>query len=218
VDAKPLEPILSPTNFTSTSRLVSQQTLAMNSMRKIMYIALTVLVFALGWLSHLIIRGDASASDHCKNLDQDTQHIQIVPHQPIELQPLKHRVIHEYPLYQREVTDRRYCVWTDDQDKAKKMLKEFSSDVPDFQLRKGEVLAVFMNDMIEQVLIQIVHNKRVGDAFADYADSGERADRLPPQEGKKYTQATAVVFTPIHEPNYLGMRGMVEGECQKSNK
>jgi len=28
VDAKPLEPILSPTNFTSTSRLVSQQTFA----------------------------------------------------------------------------------------------------------------------------------------------------------------------------------------------
>jgi len=26
VDTKPLEPILSPTNFTSTSRLVSQQT------------------------------------------------------------------------------------------------------------------------------------------------------------------------------------------------
>ena len=184
-----------------------------------MYIALTVLVFALGWLSHhLIIRGDGSASDHCKNLYQDTEHIQIAPLQPIELQPLKHKVIHEYPLYQREVTDRRYCVWTDDQDKAKKMLKEFASDVPDFQLRKGEVLAVFMDDRITQVLIQIVHNKTANQIFADYADSGTREKLRAPQEGKKYTQATAVVFTPIHEPNYLGMRGMVEGECQKSNK
>jgi hypothetical protein len=179
-------------------------------MRKIMYIALTVLVFALGWLSHLIIRGKDSAPDHCKNRDQDAEHIQIVPHQPIELQPLKHKVIHGDPLYQREVTDRRYCVWTDDQDKAKKMLKEFSSDVPDFQLRKGEVLAVFMNDMIEQVLIQIVHNKRVGDAFADYADSGTRKRLRAPQEGKKYTRATAVVFTPINEPSHLGVRCMVQ--------
>ena len=165
----------------------------------------------------MIIRGDHAAANHRKNLDQDTEHIQIVPLQPIELQTLKHKVICQYPLYQRDVTDRRYCIWTDDQDKATKMLKEFSADVPDFQLRKGEVLAVFMNDMIEEVLIQIVHNKMAGDTFADYADSGVRRDMLPPQEGKKYTRATAVVFTPIHEPTYLRLRGMVQGESQKIN-
>ena len=38
------------------------------------------------------------------------------------------------------------------------------------------------------------------------------------QEGKKYTQATAVIFTPIHEPSYLGMRGMARGDSQKRNR
>ena len=47
MDAKPLEPILSPTNFTSTSRLVSQQTFYIKIM-KIKLLALTLTLLLIG--------------------------------------------------------------------------------------------------------------------------------------------------------------------------
>jgi hypothetical protein len=174
-----------------------------------MYIASTVLLFALGWFSHLIIRGEDTASDHCKNCDQDSKHTMPAPNRHIELQTLKHKIIGAR-TNQRDITDRRYCVWTDNQGGSMKILKEFGIDVSEVQLGKGEVLAVFMNDMFTEVLMQIVHNKSAGRTFADYADSGMTADMPNPQEGKKYTRATAVVFTPINNPSYLGMRSMVQ--------
>ena len=99
-----------------------------------------------------------------------------------------------------------------------KILKEFGTDVSEVQLGKGEVLAVFMNDMFTQVLMQIVHNKSANQTFADYADSGIYADMPNPQEGKKYSGATAVVFTPINNPSHLGMRCMVQDGLSEKSK
>ena len=127
----------------------------------------------------------------------------------VELHTLEHKVIHDERTYTREGTDRRYSVWTADPSKATKLLKEFGIVVPDFQLRKGQVLAVFMNDNITQNLTQIVHNKTANDTFADYADSGIKFKLKALEAGKKYSHVTAVVFTPVGTPNHLGMRGMI---------
>lgn len=127
----------------------------------------------------------------------------------VELRTLEHKVLDDKRTYIRDDTDRRYSIWTSDPGKAIKLLKEFGFAASDFQLREGEVLAVFMNDNITQDLIQIVHNKTANKTFADYADSGIKFKLVALEEGKKYSHVTAVVFTPVGMPGHLGMRGMV---------
>lgn len=131
--------------------------------------------------------------------------------QGIELQTLEHEVIHDRRIHSRDTTDRRYSVWTDEQNKATKLLKDFGFPVRDFQLQKGQVLAIFLNDDITQDLTQIVYNKTTNKTFADYADSGIKFKLKAPEEGKKYSHATAVVFVPIGTPSHLGMRSMIQG-------
>jgi hypothetical protein len=127
----------------------------------------------------------------------------------VELRTLEHKVLDDKRTYIRDDTDRRYSIWTADPGKAIKLLKDFGFSAPDFQLREGEVLAVFMNDNITQDLIQVVHNKTANKTFADYADSGIEFKLVALEEGKKYSHVTAVVFTPIGTPGHLGIRGMV---------
>jgi hypothetical protein len=43
-------------------------------MRKSIYIAALILLFALGWFSHMLIRGEDTASYHWKKLDQLREH------------------------------------------------------------------------------------------------------------------------------------------------
>jgi hypothetical protein len=131
--------------------------------------------------------------------------------QGIELHTLEHKVIHDHRTHTRDAADRRYSVWTDDTDKAKGLLKDFGIAVPDFQLLRGQVLAVFMNDNITQDLTQIVHNKTANKTFADYADSGIKFKLKALEAGMKYSHMTAVVFSPIGTPGHLGMRGMIPG-------
>lgn len=131
--------------------------------------------------------------------------------QGVELQTLEHKVIHDERNYSRDAKDRRYSIWTADTDKAVKLLKDFGIAVPDFQLREGEVLAIFMNDKITEDLIQVVNKKGTSITFADYADSGIRFRLGPLEKGKKYSHVTAIVFTPVGTPGHLGMRGMVSG-------
>lgn len=133
----------------------------------------------------------------------------------VELQTLAHKVIYDERTYTREVTDRRYNVWTTDQGKAAMILKSLGIVVSDFKLQNGQVLAVFLNDNITQDLTQIVHNKTANDTFADYADSGIRVKMEAPQEGKKYSHVTAVVFNPIGMPSHLGVRDMVQDKLSE---
>jgi hypothetical protein len=128
----------------------------------------------------------------------------------VELHTLDHKVIHDERTYTRDSTDRRYSNWTADQRKALNLLKDFGIVVPDFQLQKGQILAVFMNDNITQDLTQIVYNKTANDTFADYADSGIRFKLKAVAEGKKYSHVTAVVFSPVGMPSHLGVRDMIQ--------
>lgn len=127
----------------------------------------------------------------------------------VELQTLEHKIIHDQRTYTRDGADRRYSVWTADQSKATKLLKDFGIVVPDFQLQKGQVLAVFLNDNITQDLTRMVYNKTANDTFADYADSGIKFKLKAVAEGKKYSHVTAVVFSPAGMPSHLGVRDTV---------
>jgi hypothetical protein len=129
----------------------------------------------------------------------------------LELQTLEHKVIQDQRTHLRDKTDRRYSVWTDDSTKAAPLLKEFGFAVPDPQLQKGQVLAIFFNDHITEDLTAITHNKTTKSTFADYADSGIEFKLKAPPEGKKHSHATAVVFTPVGAVSHLGQRGMVTG-------
>lgn len=127
----------------------------------------------------------------------------------VELQTLDHKVIHDQRTYTRNDSDRRYSVWTDDQSKATKLLKDFGISAPALQLQKGQILAVFMNDNITHDLTRIIHNKTANDTFADYADSGIRFKLKALPEGRKYSHVTAVVFSPVGNPSHLGVRDVV---------
>ena len=135
----------------------------------------------------------------------------IIPTQGIELLTLKHKVVYDERTYSRDVSDQRYSVWTVEETKARKLLKDFGFVVEGFQLEKGQVLAVFLNDKITQDLTQVVHNKTANQTFADYAASGMQFKLKAPDKGKKYSHVTAIVFTPIGVPSHLGVRGMIRG-------
>lgn len=128
--------------------------------------------------------------------------------QAIELKPLPHQVVHDERTFLRDATDRRYSVWTDDDTKAAALFAEFKI-LKDFQLPKGKILAIFLNDRITEDLVQITFNATANRTFADYAASGIEFKLRAPPEGKKYSHLTAVVFTPEHIPSHLGLRGMV---------
>ncbi|MEK7951478.1 hypothetical protein [Luteolibacter soli] len=129
----------------------------------------------------------------------------------VELKPIEHKVIHDQRTFLRDATDRRLNVWTNDPAKAAPLLKEFEFAVPDPKLQKGQVLAIFFNDTITEDLTAITHNKTANHTFADYADSGIRFKLKAPPEGKKYSHATAVIFTPADALSNLGLRGMATG-------
>lgn len=73
-------------------------------------------------------------------------------------------------------------------------------------------MAVFLNDNILEDLTAIVYNKNSNKTFADYADSGIEFKLKAPDEGKKYTHLTVVIFAPaVNSPSHLGLRGMISG-------
>ena len=134
----------------------------------------------------------------------------------IDLQPIVHRVIADNRTCVRDATDRRYCVWTDDAGKANDLLRSFDIQNEGVALKTGEVLAVFFNDRIEEDLVQITYNKTARQVFADYADSGIRFKLKAPENGKKYSHATSVVFTVGEMPGQIGIRGMItDGVSEK---
>lgn len=128
----------------------------------------------------------------------------------IELKTLPHEVIHDDRTYLRETTDRRYSAWTDSPEKAAALLAEFGIQ-KDVQLAEGSILAIFLNDLITEDLVQIVAHPPSNRTFADYAESGIKFKLGPAPEGKRYTHLTAVIFTPEKaSPGHLGMRSMVK--------
>lgn len=136
--------------------------------------------------------------------------------QGVELQALQHQVLHDERTFARDSADRRYSLWTDEPVKVAGLLKEFGFSNPDFKMEAGQVLAVFLNDTITEDLTQMTYNKTANRTFADYADSGIRFKLKAPEEGKKYSHVTVVVFTPVGTPSHLGLRGMIaEGLSEK---
>jgi len=102
-----------------------------------------------------------------------------------ELVALPYRVVHDEMLFLRDEGDTRYCVWTDDPAKATALLGSFAVDAPAFTQKKGEVLAVFVQDDIAQVLTGVMYNKA--------------------------TRLTVVVFTPPSLPRDIRIRGTARG-------
>lgn len=135
----------------------------------------------------------------------------------VDLESVPHRIIDDNRTFLRDLTDRRYSVWTGDPAAAKELITTFGIRQEEiFTLPKGEIFAIFLNDRIEEDLVQITHNKTANEIFADYADSGIRFKLKTPETGKKYSHLTAVVFSPPAMPNHLGLRGMiVEGLSEK---
>jgi hypothetical protein len=68
---------------------------------------------------------------------------------------------------------------------------------------------VFLNDRLEEDLVQITYNKQTSETFADYANSGMMFKLAPLGQGKKYSHLTAVVFTPVVTPSHIGLRDMI---------
>ena len=134
----------------------------------------------------------------------------------VELQPLEHKVVQDQRTYLRDTTDQRLSVWTDDPAKVAPLLKEFGFTAADPQLQKDQVFAICFTDRISDELTAITHNKTATSTFADYADSGIRFKLKAPPEGKKYSRATAVIFTPPGALSELGSRSLVtEGTSEK---
>jgi len=149
------------------------------------------MIFALGvWLGLAVVRAEIPAP---------------------ELVVLPHRVVHDEMLFLRDKDDRRYNVWTDDPAKVPALLAGFNLGFDDLLLKKGEVLVVFLQDDITQVLTRVMYNKATRECFGDYVDSGVMFKLGPTPEGKKRSRLTVVVFTPPVRPNHIGMRAMVRG-------
>jgi hypothetical protein len=90
--------------------------------------------------------------------------------EPPFLQRIEHKVIHDKRAFVRDAKDRRYSIWADDQSKAAAAMKELGFGEVRFELQAGQILAVFFNDNITEDLVQIAHNKKTQDTFADYVD------------------------------------------------
>jgi hypothetical protein len=110
----------------------------------------------------------------------------------------------------REATDKRYSIWTDSELAIAEIFSELG--LPQngiIGLKRGEVFAVFLNDRIEEDLVQIARNTSTNQYFADYADSGIKYRLRRLSEDKKFSHLTAVIFTPSEMPTHLGLRGMI---------
>jgi hypothetical protein len=130
--------------------------------------------------------------------------------QAVELEAVPHKVVADHRTFQRDQGDRRISIWTADPATVHELIREFG--IPQdksVQLGKDQIFAIFLNDQITEDLVQIAFNRTAGGVFADYASSGMEFKLRAPEEGKKYSHLTAVVFTPPIQPANLGLRGMV---------
>ena len=133
-------------------------------------------------------------------------------HKPAPLRGLKYEVIGGEDLYVRAESDRRYSIWTDQNGMAQDLVRSFAiKDPTSFTLADGQVLVAFLNDRIQDELIQISYQRAASNIFADYVDSGVRWMLGNPGDGKKYSKLTIVVFTPPTKVGHFGLRRMVEG-------
>ncbi len=134
----------------------------------------------------------------------------VVSASAIEIDPIPHRVVTDDRTFVRDTNDRRYSIWTDSDVKISEIVTSLGlPKMGVIQLKPGEVFAVFLNDRIEEDLVQVAHNRSTKQYFADYADSGIEFRIRPLSADKKYSHLTVVVFSPSQKPSHLGMRGMI---------
>jgi len=130
----------------------------------------------------------------------------------VTLQSIPFRSIYDDRTFVRDVSDRRYNVWTDDSSKANTLASEYGMPPEQIiQLEPGEVFAIFLNDNIAEDLVQLFYNTNTQRYFGDYADSGIQLRLRRLSDDKKYSHLTAVIFTPLTPMSHLGIRGMVQG-------
>jgi hypothetical protein len=128
------------------------------------------------------------------------------------LEAVPHGIVANDRTFQRDAGDQRVSLWTTDLDTARGLIKEFGLPQEEiFGLSKGQIFAIFLNDQVTEDLVQITYNRTAGEIFADYASSGIEFKLRAPEEGKKYSHLTAVIFTPPVLPSNLGLRSMVSG-------
>ena len=132
--------------------------------------------------------------------------------QAVELEAISHQFVADNRTFQRDAGDRRISIWTADPTAARELIREFGLPQDKIlQLGKDQIFAIFLNDQIPEDLVQITFNRTAGEIFADYASSGMKFKLRAPEEGKKHSHLTAVVFTPPIQPANLSLRGMVSG-------
>jgi hypothetical protein len=134
----------------------------------------------------------------------------VCPSREVELKSIAFSVVEDQRAYQRPEQDKRSCVWTDTVAGGSKLLESFGITNKKLLMKEGQVLAIFLTEPIHEDLTAIVFNSSVSETFADFADSGLRMKMSAPEEGKKYTHLTAVVFTPVQAVKNIGVRRMVE--------
>ena len=127
-----------------------------------------------------------------------------------EIASVPHLVVAEDRTFVRDITYKRYSIWTDSDAQISEIVSSLGiKNLDAIKLKPGEIFAVFVNDRIEEDLVQVAQNKATKQYFADYADSGVKFKLRPLSGDKKYSHLTAVIFSPSQTPSHLGMRGMI---------
>jgi hypothetical protein len=118
------------------------------------------------------------------------------------------RVVADRRLLVRDAADKSSCVWTALPEEIDPLLRKYGlSNTEDVILKKGEVLALFLNDRVEENLIEIKRDGNKDDYIAHYADSGMRIRFDRDSRDRKLTHVTAVVLHPPSFPKELVLRG-----------
>lgn len=131
----------------------------------------------------------------------------VAPSFASEQKGIAYKVIADKRLYLRDATDSRSSLWTASPGEVDPLLAKFGVlDTHEVVLKQGEILAVFLNDKVENDLVGITQSKKGDDYFAEYVDSGMKIKIERRANGGKLTHMTAVVLSPPTSPNRLVLR------------
>jgi hypothetical protein len=117
---------------------------------------------------------------------------------------LDYRVVVDKRLYLRDANDNRGSVWTALPNEVDTLLGNLGvTNTHDVFLGKGETLAIFFNDKIEEDLIAVTRIKEGNEYFAEYADSGLKLKIERRSHGVKLTHVTVVILNGPTDPQRL---------------
>ena len=102
----------------------------------------------------------------------------------VGLKSIAFSVVEDQRAFQRPEQDKRSCVWTDTVADGSRLLESFGITNKKLLMKEGQVLAIFLTELIHEDLTAIVFNSSMSETFADFADSGLRMKMSAPEEGK----------------------------------